>query len=188
MKSFRSFTTSSKQPIYFKVTDKKNQNPNLRNDFDHHNYQYLTGLNILEGKFNDNPRDPTGSGGFYFTTKERIRSYYHLGKKLRIVTLPTDDPRFKMVKFDYPYDHDYRSNMIILSEKYSLLDIDTYTKFGLNPKLSIHVYVQTNILERSLNLIFNFIIKYSTIAKLLQKYPILGRPFRKYGVVTDKKY
>src|SRR5271154_4844924 len=106
---------------YFKIINESGK---------HHDHQYTDGLNVLAGKFNDNPNDSCCAGGFYFTTREYINKYYSYGCKLVEIFLPTDDPEFKMVKD--PLGDKWRANKIILSTIYSLNDLNTFTKFGLN--------------------------------------------------------
>jgi len=48
---------------------------------------------------------------------------------LRIQVLPINDPEFKMVKD--PSGNKWRANKIILGNKYSLLDPETYIKLGI---------------------------------------------------------
>lgn len=112
--------------IYLKVTNEKEN---------HYGFQYQDGLNILIEKFNDDPNASCVAGGFYFTTAEYIHNFYGYGVYLRVVILPIDDPEFRMVK-DSGGDK-YRANRIILGERYSLTDFNTYLKFGIKfPKLT----------------------------------------------------
>ena len=106
--------------MYFKVTNFKEK---------HHGFQYVDGLNILEGDFNADSKKSCCSGGLYFTTKEFIHKFYLLGINLRIVELPMTDPEFKMVQNSK--GDKYRANKIFLREKYSLAHLDTYKKFGI---------------------------------------------------------
>ncbi|BCS82741.1 ankyrin repeat protein [Cotonvirus japonicus] len=105
---------SNENQIWLKVTNEK--------EF-HYDHQYHDGLNIL-----NKPFDTTGScveGGFYFTSPEYIHEFLSYGCNIRIITLPTDDPGFIMVKD--PAGDKWRANKIILNKKYSLRDIETYT-------------------------------------------------------------
>src|SRR5271154_5506634 len=106
---------------YFKIINESGK---------HYDHQYTDGLNVLADKFNDNPEDSCWAGGFYFTTREHIHNYYEYGCKLVEIFLPTDDPEFKMAKD--PSGNKWRANKIILSTTYSLNDLNTFTKFGLN--------------------------------------------------------
>lgn len=101
----------------------------------HHNYKYQPGLNILVEEFNADPTDLFGPGGFYFTTSASINNFYDLGSYIREITLPIDHPRFQMIRVG----NKFRSNMIIIDEKYSLLDIKTYKKFKLNYLLNLNI-------------------------------------------------
>ena len=49
----------AKNKIYYKITNAKEN---------HHGFQYRTGLNILQEKFNDSP-EKCGAGGLYFSNK-----------------------------------------------------------------------------------------------------------------------
>lgn len=131
--------------MYFKITNEKEN---------HDNYQYHDGLNIL----NDNLSTSTTHAvdGFYFTTLEHIHKFYQHGINLRIIKLPTENPDFKMVTDKY--EDKYRSNMIIFGEKYSLYDIDTYTKFNLDITKNKYIidlasyYGHVHILDQLMNL------------------------------------
>ena len=108
---------------YYKVTNAKEK---------HHGYQYHDGLNILTEPFNDDTNDPCG-GGFYFTSKKHISGYCRSGVNVREITLPINDPAFKMIRVgaDDPTIGDvWRANQINLGKKYSLYDKETHKKFG----------------------------------------------------------
>jgi len=106
---------------YFKVTNEKEN---------HNGFQYQDGLNVLIEKFNDDPEISCCAGGFYFTNRDDIHKFFDYGINLRIITLPKDDPDFKIVRD--PDDDKWRVNKIIFGEKYSLLDHKTYELFGLD--------------------------------------------------------
>ena len=44
--------------MYYKIINKQ---------WNHHGYQYVPGLNVLQEEFNDNPNYSCCAGGFYFT-------------------------------------------------------------------------------------------------------------------------
>ena len=105
--------------IFYKVTDFKEIN---------NGYIYKDGLNIL-----DKPFERYGScvpGGLYFTTLEHIHKFYNYGCYLREVILPIENPEFKII-LD-PDENTYRANMIILGQKYSLSNTETYKTLGLS--------------------------------------------------------
>lgn len=104
----------------------------------HHDYTYKDGLNVLQTPFNDSVYDSCAAGGFYITTLEYIPNYYHFGEYLYEVHLPYDDYRFKLVRD--PQGDKWRTNMLLLGEKYSLYNPKTYEHFGL-PKSSRHAYI-----------------------------------------------
>jgi len=121
---------------YFKVTNAKEN---------HHGFQYRNGLNVLIEEFNDNPNDSCCAGGLYFTYKENIHKFFDYGIYLRVVTLPKEDPEFKMVRD--PQGDKWRANKIILGEKYSLFDHKTYQLFGLG-------YMQRDMMDGASSLGF----------------------------------
>ncbi|BCS83282.1 putative ankyrin repeat protein [Cotonvirus japonicus] len=92
----------------------------------HNDYQYADGLNVLNEEFNDDIKQECGPGGLYYTSNPE--NFYGYGTNLRVVYEPTENPNFRSVKFK----NKSRANMLILGEKYSLFDISTYERFGLN--------------------------------------------------------
>lgn len=106
-------------PRYFKI---------MAADEIHNGFKYCDGLNILDKAF-----QAEGScvpGGLYFTTIEHIPKYYSYGIYLREVYLPKSDSEFVMVCD--PDGDKWRANKIILGQKHSLFDLETYDKFNLN--------------------------------------------------------
>ncbi|AYV85411.1 MAG: putative ankyrin repeat protein [Satyrvirus sp.] len=104
--------------IYFKVTNAEEN---------HHGFQYMDGLNVLDKEFDYNRKNTCSAGGLYFADNKNIHDFYNYGIYLRIVELPVDDPDFKMLHVDGKF----RANKIILKEKYRLDDPETYKKFGI---------------------------------------------------------
>jgi hypothetical protein len=92
----------------------------------HHDYLYKDGLNIFPGKFNNDPWDFCGEGGFYFTDLESIGNYYGYGVWFREIQLPTDND-FQIVIFE----NKYRADKIILGRKWRLSDINLHQKYNL---------------------------------------------------------
>lgn len=125
--------------MYVKVTNEEEN---------HNGYQYHDGLNIL-----DKPFEVSGScvpGGLYFTTVEYIHQFYNYGINIRIVKMPVDYPDFKAVRD--PGGDKWRANMIILEEKYSLLEPETYHKLGLtryHPMIANMSYWDDRFLNRN---------------------------------------
>lgn len=115
---------------YYKVTNK---------DECHRGFQYKDGLNILTEPFDDNPENTYCKGGLYFSAKEFIHFYYGHGVWLREVFLPTDNPDFKMVK--YQKSNSFRANMIILGKKYDLHNIDDISYIFKNINSNIRYFV-----------------------------------------------
>ncbi|AGC01580.1 ankyrin repeat protein [Acanthamoeba polyphaga moumouvirus] len=114
--------------LYFKIT---NENENEPGYFD---FQYKDGLNILEGKFNDNVNNLYGPGRFYFSGPENICGDIDGGIYLREIYLPTHNPDFKMIKIGKKYG----SNMIILGKRYFLGDPKTW-KYMINSEINIRI-------------------------------------------------
>lgn len=105
---------------YFKVTNKTEN---------HHGFQYKDGLNV-----DTLPFQPSGScvpGGLYFSDLRNIGKFYNYGVWLRVVTLPKDNPDFKMVRDDSGCVK-WRANMIILGNRYALGSVETYDTFGID--------------------------------------------------------
>ena len=96
----------------------------------YHNYQLNDGLNISPIPTEDDPANSHHGQGFFFTTAMHINEYFAYGCNLRQVILPHDDPNFRMVKVG----NSFCANRIILGEKHSLYDFDTYKRFGLDIK------------------------------------------------------
>ena len=91
---------------YYKVTNE--------NEI-HHGYQYKDGLNILIGKFNNNPNKSCVTGGFYFTDYKNLINFLDYGVWIREVTIPTDA---KVVKD--PDGNKWRADKIIFGNKYHI--------------------------------------------------------------------
>src|SRR5581483_8511042 len=101
--------------MYFKITNKYEN---------HHGFQYVDGLNILKDKFNDNPDASCCAGGLYFTDAANILTFLDFGIYLREITLPTDNPDFKMI--EDVSSGKWRANMIILGKRRDLFNVDTF--------------------------------------------------------------
>ena len=101
--------------MYFKITNEKEN---------HNDFQYVDGLNVLKEEFNDDPNQSCCKGGLYFTDATNIFKFLNYGIYLREITLPVDNPDFKMIK-DKSGDK-WRANMIILGKRYDLFTIDTF--------------------------------------------------------------
>ena len=97
---------------YYKITNAEEN---------HHGFQYKDGLNVLKEKFNENPDHHCCAGGLYFTDVEHIFGFMEYGIYLREITLPTENPDFKMVRDR----NKYRANMVILGKRYELFNVET---------------------------------------------------------------
>src|SRR5580692_36275 len=102
------------EPMYFKITNEKEN---------HNGFQYVTGLNVLEEEFNDDPEKSCCEGGLYFTDAKNIFKFLEYGIYLREIQLPTN-PDLKIVK-DNTGDK-WRANMIILGKRYELSQKETF--------------------------------------------------------------
>ena len=129
------------EEIYYKITNESEI---------HNGYEYRDGLNILKEEFNNDPNASCVKGGFYFTDFNNICKFYHYGINIRIIKLPITDPDFKITK-DISGDK-WRSNKIILCEKYSLLDPSTYQKLELPMRIDIIDYISSKGYINLLNL------------------------------------
>ncbi|AVL94325.1 putative ankyrin repeat protein [Megavirus vitis] len=114
--------------LFLKVTNKEEC---------HNKYPYKDGLNKLEDKFNDNPKDSCVPGRLYFCKPEHIHYYFGYGIYLREIYLPIDNPDFKMVKD--PEGNKYGANMIILAKRRSLADPETW-EFMIGQGLDLCAY------------------------------------------------
>ena len=141
--------------MYFKITNEEEN---------HNGFQYADGLNILEEKFNDDPDRFCCEGGFYFTDSVNIFNFLSYGIYLREVTLPTNNPDFKMVKDKF--GDKWRANMIILGKRYDLFNVDTI-KFLIEKGADIY----TNIIS-----LYHWSAKngYLDIIKFLIEYDTIG--------------
>ena len=96
---------------FFKITNREEN---------HNSFQYTDGLNILKEPFAE-----MGScvrGGLYFTDANNIFEFLNYGIHLREITLPVDDPDFKIIKDNTKW----RANKIILGKKYNLWEKETF--------------------------------------------------------------
>ena len=101
--------------IYYKITNQEEC---------HRDFQYQTGLNVLDRPFQEN--GSCVAGGLYFTTLEHLHDFYQYGVWLRVVIIPDDA---LMVKD--PAGNKWRADKIILGERYPLYDLGTIKKFNL---------------------------------------------------------
>jgi len=110
--------------LYFKIT-------NLEEN--HRGFQYNDGLNVLKEEFNNSSASCV-AGGLYFTDIDHIFEFLEFGIYLREVTLPTNDPDFKIVKDD---NNKWRTNKIILRKRRNLIDVSTF-EYLINQGADIH--------------------------------------------------
>lgn len=88
----------------------------------HFNYQYHEfGLHISN--------KPIEIDGLHFADADNIHEFYSYGCQIVEITLPTDDPDFKMI--EYAEKSKYRANMIILGKRWNMNDPQTYIKLKI---------------------------------------------------------
>ncbi|AGC01705.1 ankyrin repeat protein [Acanthamoeba polyphaga moumouvirus] len=105
---------------FYKITNAKET---------HYGFKYEDGLNIMLDTFIK--QDVKGKtkisclhNGLYFTNIQNILRYINHGIFLRKIELPLDDPGFIMERD--PIESKWRSNMIILTDKYDLRNTETF--------------------------------------------------------------
>ena len=98
-------------------------------------FHYEDGLNVLKEEFNDDPNQPCSTGGFYFTDAANILMFLENGFYLREITLPTNNPDFKMIKLC----DQWRANMIILGKRWELSNVDTFKYLIEEKGANVHV-------------------------------------------------
>ena len=171
--------------IFYKITNKKER---------HNGYQYQTGLNKLNGKFDNNKKHSCVAGGLYFTDAKNIMSYLDYGINLREVYLP-NDKGFKCVK-DPDDDDDgdkWRANMIILGKKYDLAHVKTIkmlVKNGASLKKHIDNLMEWATENKKKDLVIYLIKKMISNPKILNNWfadeSIIGQ-IRKLDRTQTKK-
>ena len=95
----------------------------------HKGFEYHDGLNELLEPFNGDTTQTCVSGGLYFTRTDYVHKYYGYGIYIRKISLPENDPEFKMVMD--PSGDKWRANKIVLEKRYSLCDPETYKILNL---------------------------------------------------------
>jgi hypothetical protein len=116
-------------------------------DQNHKGFQYVDGLNILDKTFQE-----TGScvpGGLYYTDKDNLHNFYDYGVWIRRVKIPdyaksVEDP-------DKTRGRKWRSDKIILNEKYYLYAVETIIELNLTITsyyiVQLCVYGHIDVLE-----------------------------------------
>jgi hypothetical protein len=103
----------------------------LSSDWVHNGFKYKFGLNILNEKFNDDPKQSCCSGRLYITQLRYIRNYLHYGTQIALIELPVYYPQFKLIKDPHPQGDKWAVNMLIITEVFSLYNLSTYLNLGL---------------------------------------------------------
>ena len=110
--------SSTEKKLFVKITNLEEK---------HYNHQYVDGLNVLVEPFSET--GSCASAGFYFTDIEHVHEFIHYGVNLRVVELPYSEIDFKCLPDG---NGKWRANKIILGEKYSLADFETYRFLAAN--------------------------------------------------------
>jgi len=118
--------------LYLKITNPKEN---------HNGFPYKDGENVLKEKFNDDPTASCVRGGLYFTDIEHILEFLDYGTYVRVITLPINDPDFKMVKDG---NNKWRANKIILGKRYNLCDVSTF-QYLLDQGADIHAIADKKV-------------------------------------------
>jgi len=118
--------------LYLKITNPKEN---------HNGFPYHDGENVLIGEFNDDPTASCVRGGLYFTDIEHILEFLNYGTYVRVITLPINDPDFKMVKDG---KNKWRANKIILGKRYNLCDVSTF-QYLLDQGADIHAIANKKV-------------------------------------------
>jgi hypothetical protein len=112
-----------------KSSDKTKYYKILSNDFINYDHKYTDGLNKLNGEFNSDPTRSCCKGRLYAATQESIKDFFSYGTWLAEITLPKNNPEFKMIEISK--HKKIGANMLNVDAKYSLYDINTYKRIGL---------------------------------------------------------
>ena len=147
--------TTTKKKIFVKITNREEK---------HYNHQYVDGLNELSEPFSGT--GSCSSAGFYFTDIDHVHEFLHYGVNLRVVELPYDDIDFKCL----PDGNDkWRANKIILGEKYSLADVETYQFLeanGFDLYANAHKVFRHAIKNDFMEIVFHLLKMYSIAQSL----------------------
>uniref|UniRef100_A0A6G6AC28 Ankyrin repeat-containing protein n=1 Tax=Borely moumouvirus TaxID=2712067 RepID=A0A6G6AC28_9VIRU len=110
----------------------------------HYGFKYEDGINIMIDVFIKQDSKSIKSSclhnGLYFSNLQNILRYINHGVYLRKINLPFDDPVFIMEKD--PIEPKWRSNMIILKDKYDLRNTET---FDMLIKLGVNIHVDNDL-------------------------------------------
>jgi len=101
--------------MFYKITNQ---------DEIHNGYQYQSGLNVLDKRFE--PRGSCVSGGLYYTDLNNLHDFYCYGCWIREISIPGGT---RMVQD--PDGNKWRADRIILGRRYKLHSIKSFNYFGL---------------------------------------------------------
>ncbi|AVL94569.1 ankyrin repeat protein [Moumouvirus australiensis] len=110
----------------------------------HYGFKYEDGINIMTDVFikqdSKSIKNSCLHNGLYFSNLQNILRYINHGVYLRKIDLPYDDPVFIMEKD--PIELKWRSNMIILKDKYDLRNIKT---FDILIQLGVDIHIDNDL-------------------------------------------
>ncbi|AGF85591.1 repeat protein [Moumouvirus goulette] len=111
----------------------------------HYGFKYEDGLNIMTDIFirqdiKGKPKNSCLHNGLYFSNIQNVLRYVNHGIYLRKVELPLDDPVFIMEQD--PIEPKWRSNMIILTDKYDLTKTET---FDMLIELGVDIHIDNDL-------------------------------------------
>ena len=158
----------------------------ITNKFETHNgFEYRDGLNELLEPFNDDAFQSCVPGGLYFTNINHAHKYYSYGIYIRKINLPENDPEFKII-MDRTGDK-WRANKIILGERYSLCNLETYKILNIKTP-TINFMIKCAIKEdniNSLNTLGKIYLKNNPMIKLFCGKLCYGAALKKsYNIIT----
>jgi hypothetical protein len=112
----------------------------------HHGFQYVNGLNVLEEEFSE-----IGScvpGGLYFTDEENIEAFSDYGIFRRDITCPVDNHNFKVVLDSTYTPRKWRANMLHLGKRAFHLDSRRFSRvFGEGKEYQPFVYMENEAIS-----------------------------------------
>jgi hypothetical protein len=106
----------------------------LNNKMNHHQFQYIFGLNVLKQSLNTDELNPVGEGGLYFCDIDNLEHHIYIGDFVCIVEIPDDANVISLQLRDAIY---YRTDKLILTNKCFRFDneMDIQQLIQMNPKL-----------------------------------------------------
>lgn len=122
----------------------------LRQDMNHHGFQYKFGLNILEEELNTDPKWK-GKGGLYYTDIKNLDCLVFYGDFVSVVQIPEDAIVIQynpVIKY-CGCDQSFRTDKIILTEEtYSFSD-DEDVRYLISMCHTVKEYLNDNLFLKS---------------------------------------